>query len=327
MILDLPRFLSTERPYWQELDVLLTRLEQDRYRRLPFAEAIRLEYLYSRASSGLARLSTFSADAETRAYLEALVARAYAETTPRQSGSAGLRPWLWLRHTLPETFRRHFMAFLLALGLTIGGVCFGSAALTLDPNARPVLMPFSALIQTPAARIKQEESTHTDRLAGHKSTFSAQLITHNIRVALLTFALGASYGIGSSVLLFYNGVTLGAVAADYIHGGYTSFLLGWLLPHGVIEIPAILVAGQAAFVLASALLGRPGARAIQLKKALPDVTTLAFGAALMLVWAGVVEAFISQYHYPVLPYNLKIVFGLIEFMALSCYFLRVGRRT
>ena len=56
-----------------------------------------------------------------------------------------------------------------------------------------------------------------------------------------------------------------------------------------------------------------------------DVFKLATGAAVMLVWAGVVEAFFSQYHYPVLPYGLKIAFGLVEAGALTLILWRVGR--
>jgi hypothetical protein len=53
--------------------------------------------------------------------------------------------------------------------------------------------------------------------------------------------------------------------------------------------------------------------------------TLCFGAALMLVWAGIVESFLSQYHEPVLPYSVKIMFGCVELVALTWYFFRVGR--
>jgi hypothetical protein len=54
--------------------------------------------------------------------------------------------------------------------------------------------------------------------------------------------------------------------------------------------------------------------------------TLAGGAAVMLVWAGIIESFFSQYHAPVLPYSLKITFGLVEFAAL-CFFLAIAGRT
>ena len=45
----------------------------------------------------------------------------------------------------------------------------------------------------------------------------------------------------------------------------------------------------------------------------------------MLVWAGIVEAFLSQYHQPVLPYDLKIGFGLVELILLAFFFARAGR--
>ncbi len=63
-------------------------------------------------------------------------------------------------------------------------------------------------------------------LSGKKETFSAQLMTNNIRVSILTFALGATWGVGTFVSLFYNGVILGLVAVDYVFAGQTQFLLG-----------------------------------------------------------------------------------------------------
>jgi hypothetical protein len=43
-----------------------------------------------------------------------------------------------------------------------------------------------------------------------------------------------------------------------------------------------------------------------------DLVTLIFGAAVLLVWAGLVESFLSQYHEPLIPYSFKIIFGLVE---------------
>ena len=100
------------------------------------------------------------------------------------------------------------------------------------------------------------------------------------------------------------------------------------MPHGVIEVPAMLIGGQAGFVLAGAMLGRGQRKrfADRLRAAAPDVVTLSFGAALMLVWAGAVEAFFSQYHEPVLPYAVKIAFGAAEFAALAFYLGQCGRK-
>ncbi len=153
-------------------------------------------------------------------------------------------------------------------------------------------------------------------------------MTHNTQVALLTMALGMTFGFGTIVVLFYNGVILGAVAFDYVHGGQTIFLMGWLLPHGVIEIPAILVGGQTGFVIAYALIGWGSriSRADRLRAVSRDVVTLAGGMSVMLVWAGIVEAFLSQYHEPVIPYGLKIAFGLVEAVLLVLFLTRAGAK-
>ena len=37
---------------------------------------------------------------------------------------------------------------------------------------------------------------------------------------------------------------LGALAVDYVMAGQTSFLLGWLMPHGVVEIRPSWSAGE-----------------------------------------------------------------------------------
>ena len=69
MIIDLKKFIGTERPFWDELDGMLALNERDPYRRMPFNEIKRLHYLYQRASSDLARISTFSAERDIGAYL------------------------------------------------------------------------------------------------------------------------------------------------------------------------------------------------------------------------------------------------------------------
>jgi len=56
----------------------------------------------------------------------------------------------------------------------------------------------------------------------------------------------------------------------------------------------------------------------------PDLATLIGGVAVMLVWAGFVESFLSQYHEPVIPYAVKIAFGCVE-LAVLIWFLGSGR--
>lgn len=326
MILHLDRFVAVERALWLELDAELERFEHDPFRKLTTEEAARFYFLYQRAAHDLARLGELAGRPEIRAHLESLVRRAYAEAHGRaQAARFSLKRFLF--SDFPNAFRRRIGAFVLSSTITFCGVLFGAGAMLWDREAKPVLMPFSQLMETPGQRVHREETAKNDRIGAVKSTFAAELITHNIQVSFFTLALGTTWGIGSTVLLFYNGVTLGAVAADYVASGYWLFLLGWLLPHGVIEIPAILIAGQAGLLLGGALLGWGDAtpRRERVRAVGNDLLALAGGLAAMLVWAGIVEAFLSQYHQPAVPYAAKIGFGITEFFLLSVWLGRSGK--
>ncbi|MEW5722598.1 MAG: stage II sporulation protein M [Thermodesulfobacteriota bacterium] len=327
MIIDLDRFIAQGRPVWTELEERLDRLEKSPEIGMDLDQVRRFHYLYQRTSADLAKIMTFSSEPEIRRYLESLVERAYGEIHETREKPHRLAPRQWFLRTLPRTFRRRLLAFWLSLAVTLAGCAFGGLAVSLDPEAKAVLLPYPHLLVSPSERVAQEEKAEEDRLSGQKTSFSSYLMTHNIRVSIFLLALGMTWGIGTLVLLFYNGVILGAVAADYVLAGQTRFLLGWLLPHGSIEIPAILVAGQAGLVLAGALIGRgqPTSVRQRLRAVAGDLVTLIAGVAVFLVWAGFIEAFLSQYHEPVLPYEVKIAFGLIELGLLTWYLSRSGR--
>lgn len=332
MIIDLQRFITEERPYWKELEQMLHVWEERTAYRMTVPQVKRFHYLYQRTSADLAKVMGLSAETDIRRYLESLVSRAYSDVHEIRSRSQRIKPLAWFLHTFPQTFRRHIRAFWLSITVTIVGVMFGGMALSFDPEAKAVIMPFSHLQGDPSERVAMEEKMGQDardRLQGAKTRFSTYLMTHNTRVSIGTFAMGMTWGIGTVILLFYNGVILGAVAIDYILAGESVFLAGWLLPHGSIEIPAILLAGQAGFVLASALIGWGKRLSLRqrLQQVFGDLMTLMFGLALMLVWAGIIEAFLSQYHAPVLPYAVKIGFGVVELVALCAFLAFAGRTT
>lgn len=330
MIIDLQRFAATEQPFWTELERYLDRIERDPGRPLALDELRRFHYLYERAAAGLARLGGFGSEPETRRYLESLVARAYGEVHETRVRQHRFTPWQWLLVTLPQAFRRHVRAFWLSVAITLAGAAFGGLAVGFDPDAKSAVLPdmFANHLGDPAERVAREESDPDRPSAGRMSSFSAQLMVNNISVSIKAMALGMTYGIGTIVILFYNGVILGVVAVDYVLAGQTKFLLAWLLPHGVIELPAVMMGGQAGLVLAHAILGRGQRNTIRtrLRAASADVVTLIFGIALLLVWAGLVEAFFSQYHEPVLPYAVKIAFGCVELVLFVLYLARSGRR-
>ncbi len=329
MIIDLERFISVSCPTWSELENILKEIEAEPTLRLNLDRLQRFHELYERTAADLAKLNTFSSEPETRRYLESLVARAYGEIHETREKRRRVYPLRWFFQTLPQTFRRQIRAFYLSLAITIAGCLIGGFAIVLDPPSRHVIMPFGHDQMRPSERVQKEERQTSDRLSGSKTSFSAMLMTHNTKVSIFTLAMGMSYGIGTIILLFYNGAILGAISVDYVMDGQLRFLLGWLMPHGVIEIPAILIAGQAGLVLATALIGWGNRQTLgqRLRLVSKDIVTLIFGVGLMLIWAGFVEAFLSQYHEPVIPYEAKIAFGTVELILLCLFLSKSGRNT
>ena len=80
-------------------------------------------------------------------------------------------------------------------------------------------------------------------------------------------------------------------------------------------------------MLAGAMIGRKSALPFgaRLREVVPDAVTLMGGVAVMLAWAGIVEAFFSQYHAPVIPYEVKIAFGIVELFLLVAFLRLSGR--
>ena len=328
MILDLERFQIQAKQRWNGLESLLAMLEGRPDHKLNPAEAEQLQELYTQAAADLNRVTHGALAPELRRYLERLVARAYAELyyiPPARFSLWQWRRWLRIFTAFPETFRRQSRYFALAVLITALGGAMGGLAVRYDPASVDLLLPADYL-RDPGKRVHAEEKGERRHVnsAQIEAAFSAKLITHNIEVSLLAAALGVTFGIGTALLLFENGVLLGAVAVRYAQQGFGLFAAAWLLPHGVFEIPSMLIAGQAGFYLARLLLRRREDR--DMRQSMREWLVLIAGLALMLSWAGIMEAFFSQHHEPELPYAFKVAIGGAELVLLTLYLLVIGRR-
>ncbi len=329
MIIDLEQFVRRERPYWNELEEKLEVLENRSLDTLDIDEVKRLHYLYRRVSSDLSQVENYIADTELKNYLEKLVSRAYVQVHQHRSESANFSLWNWCFNTFPSTFRKHIYSFLIVLAVTGTGMLFGGGAILFDTGVKEVLLPFPHLHQDPSRMVEEQEreaGEENGRLEGAKARFSVMLMRNNIRVSILALALGLTWGVGTIIVVFYNSAILGAVITDFVMAGESKFLTAWLLPHGIVELPAIFIAAQAGLVLAHTLIGYGDRTPLldRLREVGPDLVTFIAGVALMLVWAGLVESFISQYHEPLFPYEIKILFGILEGVVLVLYFWKSG---
>ena len=327
MILDVEKFIRTRRAEWEEFESMTVSLESGARVHLDVEAVQRYHYLYERVAADLSKLGAYAVEPQTKRYLESLVARGFGEMHGTARHFPFTKAFFGLLSAFPITVRRHGRMLALVVAIFMGGAIFGAGALALDPDSKPVLMPFGHLQGDPSERVAEEEAEKGAHMSGAKSRFSAELMTHNTQVAILTLALGMTFGVGTCVFLFYNGVILGAVIMDYILAGETFFLTGWLLPHGSVEIPAILLAGQGGLLLGRTLLFANQRMSLgeRLRAIRGDLVLIIAGVAVMLIWAGLIESFFSQYHEPVISYGMKITFGVLQLIGVGAYFAFVGR--
>jgi uncharacterized membrane protein SpoIIM required for sporulation len=251
-----------------------------------------------------------SGSADVSEYLNDLVGRAYALTYP------GRKPRLadvlaFLARGFPDLMKKEWKVYVASALLLWGGFSFGYIGMIFDPDAAHYLVPEDHLKTDPVKRAEDEASRETAS-AGNQAAFSSFLMTHNIQVAFLAFALGITVGVGTAIMLFVNGVFLGALAQVYVAKGMAGWFWAWILPHGIPEITAICIAGAAGFVIARGLAAPRGLpRRQALRKEAITAVKLLLGTLALFVLAGIIEGTISQIHPPKLSVGFKITFALI----------------
>ncbi len=113
-------------------------------------------------------------------------------------------------------------------------------------------------------------------------------------MTLLAFASGLFAGIGTAVLLLYNGALLGVVAGLSAVNGRLGTAIELLTPHGVLELSCIVVTAAAGARVGWSLIDPgPRPRATALVQSARSSVGLVLGTAPWLVLAGLIEGFVT----------------------------------
>ena len=154
---------------------------------------------------------------------------------------------------------------------------------------------------------------------------SSRIMTNNIGVSLTFFALGLTFGVGTLLGLVSNGIHFGVVALVVGQTRMAPEFWAFVVPHGALEIPAILIGGAAGLIVGAALLfphdlRRRDALVIRGRVAVK----LVLGCVPILVIAGIIEAFFSPLPPAVMPLRTKVLVGAALFALLLVYLLKAG---
>ena len=312
---------------WRELEDLLARADQSGVAGLPAADLARLPVLYRSALSSLSVARAISLDRNVVDYLEGLSARAhFAVYGVRQHVRDAVKSFAAKRFPRAVRALRVHLC-LAALFLALGGVT-AAVQVRNDPER------FHAFVADEYAQGRDPSSTTEELRAALEhdaggaeaqlAAFSSFLFSHNARIGMLSFALGFAAGIPVFLLTFLNGLLLGAFAALYGSRGLSLQFWGWLLPHGVTEILALLLCAAGGLAIAESLVF-PGRHTRLRNLALRgrEAGLVAVGAVAMFLIAGCIEGVFRQLVHAT-PIRYAVAISTAAFWAL--YFLRAGRR-
>jgi uncharacterized membrane protein SpoIIM required for sporulation len=281
------RWIEKRKPYWDQLEQLLARSGSGKLKSLNRSELQDLGLLYRQIAADLATISQDPSSVHFARYLNQLLARAHNTIYAghKTSPKALLR---FFYHDYPETFRRNLNYCVAAVVVFIIGAAVGSLLTFQDPDFQlKVLGP--RMVDT-----IQHRKMWTHSVLSMKPLASSAIMTNNMSVAFMTFAMGITAGLGTLYMLLFNGLLIGVIGTACWLAGMSLKLWSFVAPHGVLELPAIFISGGAGLRIATGLLF-PGVlpRKQSLVRAGKEGATMIIGTVPLLIVAGVIEAFVS----------------------------------
>jgi uncharacterized membrane protein SpoIIM required for sporulation len=142
--------------------------------------------------------------------------------------------------------------------------------------------------------------------------FATEVFLNNIRVGFLAFAAGVLLCVVTAALLAWNGANGGMAGGLFTHAGQADKFWGLILPHGMLELSAVIVAGAAGLRIGWAIID-PGDR--PRINALTDEARRAgsvlVGLVVAFLLAATVEGFVTGKPWPTL---LRVGIGVFVFL-------------
>lgn len=284
--MNLKQFVKMHREEWKQLEELITVFTKSR-NAITGDNITRFHRLYQKAAQNLSYSQTYFPNDEVTQYLNGLVSKSHNLLYKDQVSS-----FKQIRYFFSTQFVGLFMEqwkFVVAAMILFTFGALGSyLSVVNDP------LHIYSILPAEIAQGVDPDQLGKGHAAVDSSLMSAEIMTNNIQVAILAFAGGVTFGILTVYLLIYNGIIVGALAALFWHHGKTYDFWAYIVPHGMIELTAIFIAGGAGLLMGYKLfIPGPFTRVYQLKSHAKRSVQLLLGTIPLFVLAGIIEGFIT----------------------------------
>jgi uncharacterized membrane protein SpoIIM required for sporulation len=309
------QFIQQNEPSWTRLEYL-AREARRRKPQLSPAELDEFVRLYQQTSTHLSHARTNLQDPGLSMRLTRVVADANGALYGR-SGNAVRGLTDFFRYSFPASVWTARWFIVAALLLTfIPALIFGT---WLGVSDRAV----ESIGDAAAREAYITEDFESYYSSAPAAQFSTEVLVNNIQVSFLAFAFGIVFCLGTAYILIFNGINVGVAAGLFYNVGEPGKFWGLILPHGLIELTAVVVAGAAGLRLGWALIS-PGdkTRAAALVDEGRRSVVVVLGLMVVFIVAGLIEGFVTP---SPLSTAVRISIGVLAELVFILYIVTRGR--
>ncbi|ODR03939.1 hypothetical protein BHQ21_19560 [Mycobacterium sherrisii] len=313
--MDVDAFVLAHRGTWDRLDQLIKRR-----RSLTGAEVDELVELYQRVSTHLSMLrsaSTIGSDSLTIGRLSSLIARARSAVTGAHAPVTSAFARFWTV-SFPVVVYRGWRWWVGTAAAFFAVAAIIAVWVATNPEVQSAIGTPSDIDQLVNHDVASYYSEHP------AAAFALQVWVNNSWVSAQCIAFAVLLGLPIPIVLFQNAANLGLIAGLMFHAGKGAILLGLLIPHGLLELTAVFLAGSAGMRLGWSVIA-PGdrPRGQVLAEQGRAVVSVAVGLVGVLLVSGLIEALVTP---SPLPTVVRIGIGIGAEAAFLSYVIYFGRR-
>ncbi|MGF7237742.1 MAG: stage II sporulation protein M [Frankia sp.] len=313
--MDLDAYTSVHRPEWDRLAVLVRRA--GRPRRLRDGELDELVDLYQRAATHLSVIRTRWPEPTVVDGLAAGVTRARAVVTgSRDPGWRDVGRFLTVTFPAAVYVRRYWVVATALLCIALGAAT--GLWIVHSPHAQDALLPRADVRNLCDSDFRNYYSSQP------ASSFAAQVWTNNVWVAAAAIAGGVLLGLPTLAALVFNALNVG-VSGGYLSScGRSGEFWTLILPHGMLELSTVFVAGAVGLRLGWSVIDPgPRRRTEALAAEGRSAIVVSLGLIVALAVSGAIEAFVTPSG---LPAAVRIGIGALAWLAFVLWIAILGRR-
>jgi uncharacterized membrane protein SpoIIM required for sporulation len=306
--------IAARTPEWTALEGDISWLRAARGRRLEPARVADFARRYRAACSDLALATGMRFPAGTTEYLQQLVADAHTQLYRIESFSI----LAWLRSLLVDVPRRTIADPCTWIAAAVFWGLFGGAIVA------TWLRPEFAVEVVGDGMLANCEAMYAERpgsggFTAARAEMAGFYVFNNAGIGLKCFAGGILFGIGSLIMLAFNGLALGTVFGHMLASPVAANFGEFVTAHGPFELTAIVLSAAAGLRLGWALVDTRGwSRAESLRRTAPEALGTAGLATVLFFMAAFVEAFISP---STLPWSAKAAVAIASTALMVAFFI------